>query len=248
LLRLSYMLHVLFKEFNSFLNSLIAYVVIGVFLTGIGLLMWVFPDTSVLEYGYADMDTLFSLGPYVFIFLIPAITMRSFAEERKSGTIELLLTRPLTDWNIILGKYLACFALVLLALIPTLVYYFSIRALGNPEGNIDTPGIIGSYIGLSLLAAVFCALGILASSITTNQIIAFILSAFLCFLMFTGFESLSSMDVWSSASLSIKQLGILYHYEAMSKGLIDSRDVIYFASVISLILLVTRIVIGSRSW
>src|SRR3954470_20465435 len=125
------MLHVLTKEFNSYLNSLIAYVVIGVFLTGMGLLMWVFPETSVLEYGYADMDTLFSLGPYVFIFLIPAITMRSFAEERKGGTLELLLTKPLTDWDLILGKFFACFLLVLTALIPTVIYYFSISALGN---------------------------------------------------------------------------------------------------------------------
>src|SRR5687767_9362579 len=138
------MLQVLSKEFNSFLNSLIAYVVIGVFLTGIGLLMWVFPETSVLDYGYADMDTLFSLSPYVFIFLIPAITMRSFSDERKGGTMELLLTKPLTDWEIILGKYTACFLLVIVALLPTILYYFSVHALGNPVGNIDTPGVVGS--------------------------------------------------------------------------------------------------------
>ena len=158
------MFQVLSKEFSSFLNSLIAYVVIGVFLMGMGLLMWVFPDTSVLDYGYADMETLFSLGPYVFIFLVPAITMRSFAEEKKGGTMELLFTKPLTDWDIILGKFLASFLLVLFALIPTLIYYYSISALGNPTGNLDTPGIIGSYIGLSMLAGVFCAIGIFASS------------------------------------------------------------------------------------
>lgn len=173
------MIRVLTKEFNSFLNSLIAYVVIGVFLTGMGLLMWVFPETSILDYGYADMETLFVLGPYVFIFLIPAITMRSFAEERKSGTMELLLTKPLTDWDIILGKFFACFLLVLFALLPTLIYYLSVSALGNPAGNIDTPGVIGSYIGLALLAGVFCSIGIVASSITANQIVAFILAAFL---------------------------------------------------------------------
>src|SRR5436190_20269766 len=166
------MLQILTKEFNSFLNSLIAYLVIGVFLTGIGLLMWVFPETSVLDYGYADMDTLFSFGPYVFIFLIPAITMRSFAEEKKGGTMELLLTKPLRDWDIILGKYLAGFFLILVALIPTIIYYFSIRQLGNPVGNIDTPGVIGSYIGLVLLGGVFCSVGIFASSITPNQIVA----------------------------------------------------------------------------
>lgn len=242
------MIRVLTKEFNSFLNSLIAYVVIGVFLTGIGLLMWVFPETSVLDYGYADMDTLFSLGPYVFIFLIPAITMRSFAEERKSGTMELLLTKPLTDWDIVLGKFLACFLLVLFALIPTIIYYFSIRALGNPAGNIDTPGVIGSYVGIALLAGVFCSVGIVASSITSNQIVAFILAAFLCFLVFSGFESISTLDVWSSNTLFIKQFGILYHYEALSKGLIDSRDVIYFVSVGALMLLISKTILSARSW
>lgn len=242
------MIRVLTKEFNSFLNSLIAYVVIGVFLTGMGLLMWVFPETSVLDYGYADMDTLFSLGPYVFIFLIPAITMRSFAEERKSGTMELLLTKPLTDWDIILGKYLACFLLVLFALLPTVIYYFSVSALGNPAGNIDTPGVIGSYIGLALLAGVFCSVGIVASSITSNQIVAFILAAFLCFIVFSGFESMSTLNVWSANALLIKQFGILYHYEALSKGLVDSRDVIYFVSVGALMLLISKIILSARSW
>lgn len=242
------MIRVLTKEFNSFLNSLIAYVVIGVFLTGMGLLMWVFPETSVLDYGYADMDTLFSLGPYVFIFLIPAITMRSFAEERKSGTMELLLTKPLTDWDIVLGKFLACFLLVLFALLPTLIYYFSVSALGTPAGNIDTPGVIGSYIGLALLAGVFCSVGIVASSITSNQIVAFILAAFLCFIVFTGFESMSTLNVWSAHTLFIKQFGILYHYEALSKGLIDSRDVIYFISVGALMLLISKTILSARSW
>lgn len=242
------MIRVLTKEFNSFLNSLIAYVVIGVFLTGMGLLMWVFPETSILDYGYADMETLFALGPYVFIFLIPAITMRSFAEERKSGTMELLLTKPLTDWDIILGKFFACFLLVLFALLPTLIYYFSVSALGNPAGNIDTPGVIGSYIGLALLAGVFCSVGIVASSITANQIVAFILAAFLCFIVFSGFESISTLNVWSENTLLIKQFGILYHYEALSKGLIDSRDVIYFISVGALMLLISKIILSARSW
>jgi ABC-2 type transport system permease protein len=242
------MIRVLTKEFNSFLNSLIAYVVIGVFLTGMGLLMWVFPETSILDYGYADMETLFSLGPYVFIFLIPAITMRSFAEERKSGTMELLLTKPLTDWDIVLGKFFACFLLVLFALLPTVIYYFSVSALGNPAGNIDTPGVIGSYIGLALLAGVFCSVGIVASSITSNQIVSFILAAFLCFIVFSGFESISTLNVWSENSLLIKQFGILYHYDALSKGLIDSRDVIYFISVGGLMLLISKIILSARSW
>lgn len=242
------MIQVLLKEFNSFLNSLIAYVVIGVFLTVIGLLMWVFPETSVLDYGYADMESLFSLGPYVFIFLIPAITMRSFAEEARGGTLELLLTKPLSDWDIILGKFLACFFLVLLSLLPTLIYFFSVRALGNPPGNIDAPGVMGSYIGLILLGAVFSSIGILSSSMTKNQIVSFIVAAFLCYLMFAGFESLSLLNVWSKSSLFIKELGLLYHYDALSRGLIDSRNVIYFGSVMTGMLLLTRIIMGARSW
>jgi ABC-2 type transport system permease protein len=248
LLRFETMLHVLAKEFNSFLNSLIAYVVIGVFLTAIGLLMWVFPETAVLDYGYADLDTLFSLGPFVFIFLIPAITMRSFAEEKKAGTMELLQTKPLTDWDIILGKFFASFLLVLTALAPTVIYYFSVSALGNPPGNIDTPGVIGSYIGLALLGAVFSAIGILASSVTPNQIVSFISAAFLCFMIFSGFDSLATLDIWQGTGLTIKQMGLLYHYESLGKGLIDTRDVIYFVSVTGLMLLLTRIIVGARAW
>jgi ABC-2 type transport system permease protein len=239
------MIQVFAKEFNSFLNSLIAYMVIGVFLTGIGLLMWVFPDTSVLDYGFADLDTLFSMGPYVFIFLVPAITMKSFAEEKKLGTLELLLTKPLSDWDVVLGKFLAAFALVLLALAPTIIYYVSIYKLGSPVGNLDSAGVWGSYIGLALLAMIFCAIGLLASSLTTNQIVSFILAAFLCFLIYTGFDSLST---FGNNALLIKQLGILYHYDSLSKGLIDSRDVIYFISVTAFMLVITKTVIGSRQW
>lgn len=242
------MLQVLTKEFNGFLNSLIAYIVIGVFLTAIGLLMWVFPDTSVLDYGYSDMDTLFLMGPYVFIFLVPAITMRTFAEEKKAGTIELLLTKPVSDWDIILGKFLANLLLVLFALAPTLLYYYTIYALGNPRGNIDTPGVIGSYIGIAFLAAVFCAIGVFASSVTRNQIVAFILAAFLCFLIFLGFDSVSSLELWSDDALRIKQLGILYHYDAMRKGLVDTRDIVYFLSVVFLMLSLTKLILGSRQW
>lgn len=240
------MIRVFAKEFTGYLNSLIAYLVVSVFLTGIGLLLWVFPETSVLDYGFADLDTLFSMGPYVFIFLIPAITMKSFAEEKKLGTLELLLTKPLTDWDIVLGKFFATLALTLMALIPSLIYYFSIYKLGNPVGNIDTAGVTGSYIGLSLLAAVFCSFGILSSSLTTNQIVSFILAAFLCFIFYTGIDSLSTLV--GKESLFIKELGVLYHYEALSKGLIDSRDVIYFLSLTALVLLFTKIIIGSRRW
>lgn len=242
------MFSIYLKEINSFLDSLIAYIVIGVFLTAIGLLMWVFPETSVLQYGFADMTTLFTLGPYVFMFLIPAITMRTFAEEKKSGTIELLMTRPLTDWDIILGKYFSSFTIVLFAIFPTLVYFVSLYLLGNPQGNLDIAGIAGSYIGLALLGAVFTAIGIFSSSVTENQIIAFVIAVFLCFIIYSGFSSFASINVWLSSSLLIEQLGILYHYSSMSKGLIDSRDLVYFFSVIMIMLLITHLNLGSRKW
>ena len=240
------MIRVFKREFNGFLSSLIAYMVIGVFLTGMGLLIWVFPETSVLDYGFADLDTLFSMAPYVFIFLIPAITMKSFAEEKKMGTLELLLTKPLSDTDVVLGKFLASFVLVLVALLPTVIYYFSVSRLGNPAGNIDTAAVIGSYIGLTLLAAIFCSIGILASSLTSNQIVAFILAAFFCFIFYTGFDSLSSFA--GSNALLIKQFGILFHYESLSKGLIDSRDVIYAFTLTGIFVLSTIIIVRSRLW
>jgi ABC-2 type transport system permease protein len=242
------MIQVFVKEINSFLNSLVGYVVLAVFLTGIGLLMWVFPESSVLNYGFADMATLFSLGPYVFMFLIPAITMRMLAEEKKTGTMEFLLTRPLHDAEIILGKYFAGVALVFFALLPTLIYYFSIRYLGNPPGNIDTAGTAGSYIGLLLLGAVFTAVGVFASSVTENQIVAFILAVFLCFLLYTGLDSLAAAGIWGAYGHFVEQLGISYHYLSMSKGLIDSRNIIYFMSLIALLLTSTNLVLGSRRW
>jgi ABC-2 type transport system permease protein len=162
--------------------------------------------------------------------------------------MELLFTKPLTDWDIIVGKFLASFALVLLALLPTLVYYYSLYTLGNPKGNIDTPGIIGSYIGLAMLAAAFSAIGIMASSMSANQIVAFILAAFLCYLTFSGFDAISGLEVWGPRALVIKQLGILFHYESMSRGLIDSRDLVYFASVIFLALSITKLILSSRQW
>ena len=240
------MIQIFSKEFSSYLHSLIAYLVIGVFLTGMGLLIWVFPETSVLDYGYADLDTLFSMAPFVFIFLIPAITMKSFAEEKKLGTLELLLTKPVTDWDIVLGKFLASFSLVMVALLPTLMYYYSVSKLGNPMGNIDTASVVGSYVGLALLASIFCAIGMLTSTFSTNQIVSFLLAAFICFLFYTGFDSISPFA--GGYALLIKQVGILYHYEALSKGLIDSRNVIYALSLTGFFLLVTKTVVSSRLW
>jgi ABC-2 type transport system permease protein len=162
--------------------------------------------------------------------------------------MELLFTKPLNDWDIILGKFLASFFLVLFALIPTLIYYYTLYVMGNPPGNLDTPGIIGSYLGLSLLAGGFCAVGMLASCITPNQIVAFVMAAFLCFLLFSGFDSISTLGFWSADALFLKQLGILFHYESISRGLVDSRDVIYFLSLIYLLLSITKLILGSRQW
>jgi len=242
------MVQIFLKEFNGFLNSLIAYMVMGVFLIIMGLLMWVFKDTSVLNYGYADMSTLFSFGPYVLIFLVPAITMRSFAEEKKLGTLELLMTKPLAERDIVLGKFFAAFVLVIISLIPTLIYYFTLSHLGNPEGNIDTSGVMGSFIGMTLLGGIFCSIGILASSITPNQIVSFIIGAFFCYLFYTGMDSAAALFNDGENSLLVRQFGIVYHYESLSKGLIDSRDLIYFFSVAFVMLLSTKTVLSSRSW
>ena len=167
------MLTILRKEFNAFLNSPVAYVVLGVFLVATGLFVWVFPDSSVLDYGYADLQTLFNLAPWIFLFLIPAITMRTFAEEKKAGTMELLLTRPLTDGQILGGKYSGLPAAGLLALLPTLLYYYSVYQLGNPEGNIDSAATVGSYLGLALLAAVFVAMGVLLPPSPATRLLPF---------------------------------------------------------------------------
>ena len=210
--------------------------------------MWVFPNSNVLDYGFADMSTLFNMSPYVFLFLIPAITMRSFAEEKKAGTLELLFTQPITDFQIILGKYFASLLLVLFALLPTLLYYYSVYQLGSPKGNIDSAGVFGSYIGLIMLAAVFTAIGIFASAVTENQIVAFIVAIFLCFIIFTGFSSLSTLAFWGQSADLINSFGIEYHYQSLSKGLIDSRDMAYFFSIVATMTISTQLVLGSRKW
>lgn len=237
------------KEIRSFLGSLIGYIVIAVFLTTIGLFTWVFPgDTNVLENGYSNIDTLFYIAPWVYLFLIPAITMRLFAEESRTGTIELLLTKPLTDFQIVFAKYIAGFVLVLFSLLPTLVYFYSVYNLGNPIGNIDVGGTWGSYFGLLFLGGVFVAIGLFASALSNNQIISFIVAVFLCFFCYVGFESISSLDLFGKIDNLIIELGINDHYISMSRGVIDTRDVIYFLGIISLFLLLTKTVVGSRKW
>jgi ABC-2 type transport system permease protein len=237
------------KELASFFSSLIGYLTIIVFLVLTGLMLWVFKgDFNILDYGFSGMDGLFIIGPFLYLFLIPAITMRMFAEEKKNGTMELLLTKPLSEMTLIWAKFLAGLTLVLISLLPTLVCYFSVYALGDPVGNIDTGSVAGSYIGLLLLGAAFVAIGLFASSITNNQIVAFILAALMSAFMHLGFESIYRMGFLGNADLFVRSLGMSYHYESISRGVIDTRDVIYFASVIALFLLATRIVLQSRKW
>lgn len=236
------------REISSFLSSLIAYIVIVVFLLVTGLFMWVFPDYSILDYGYASLDQLFIIGPWVFMFLIPAITMKFFSEEKRTGTIELLFTKPVSDLQIIFGKFLAGFGLVLFAILPTLLYAIALWYLADPVGNIDTGGIIGSYIGLLLLGGVFVSIGIFASSLTDNQIVAFLLGLFLCFFLYSAFESFKLLNLPVQVQLVLEQLGISAHFYAMSKGVLDSRDLVYFGSVIALFMMLTKTVLESRKW
>lgn len=239
---------VFLKELRSSFSSLIAYVVILVFLVLTGLLLWVFPQTNILDYGYANIDPLFQLAPYIYLILIPAITMRAFSEEQRAGTLELLFTKPISDWDIILGKYFASLVLVVFALAPTLLYYYTVYELGAPQGNVDTAAVMGSYMGLLLLGAVFTAIGLLASSLTENQIVAFMLSIFLCYFIYDGFASLAAVNLWADSAYLLIQLGIDYHYASISKGLVDSRNVIYFFSVILLLLQLTKLSLSSRKW
>ena len=243
------MLTLLRKEIRSFLGSLIGYIVIAIFLITIGLMLWVFPgETNILENGYANIDGLFYIAPWVFMFLIPAITMRLFAEESRTGTIELLLTKPISDWQIVIAKFLAGFVLVLFSLLPTLVYFYSVHSLGNPVGNIDSGGTWGSYFGLLFLGAAFVAIGIFASALTDNQIVSFIVAVFFSYFSYDGFYRISSLELFGAIDNIIIKLGIIEHYISMSRGVIDTRDVIYFFSVVGLFLLLTKTVLGSRKW
>jgi len=237
----------LVKEINAFLTSLIGYIVMIVFLLVTGLFLWVFDaDTNILDSGYADLGPLFFIAPWVFLFLIPAITMRSLAEERRTGTLEWLVTKPLTSFQIILSKYFAGLILVLITLAPTFIYVLSIYFLGNPVGNIDFGGTWGSYIGLVFLAASFVAIGIFSSSVTENQVVAFILATFLSFFLFTGFESIASFNFFGGADAFIINLGINAHYLSMSRGVIDTRDVIYFLALIAIFLQLTLLVFKAK--
>ena len=237
------------KEIGGFFSSLTGYLVIVVFLLLNSLFMWIVPGQfNVIENGYATLDTLFAIAPWVFLFLVPAITMRMFSEEKRSGTLDLLYTRPVSELQIILAKFLASWALVLCSLIPTLIYFWSVSRLGSPPGNIDMGGTWGSYIGLLFLGGIYAAIGLFASSLTGNQIVAFILAVFLSFLMYLGFEFLSGVAESGSTVFLISRLGISYHYNSISRGVIDSRDMLYFAGVILLFIVGTRTVLQSSKW
>jgi len=247
------MLTLYIKEIRSFLSSLIGYVAIGVFITLIGAFMWLIPSestgTNVMENGFANIDPLFGLAPWVYLFLIPAITMRTFSEEKKTGTIELLLTRPLSDMQIVLAKYFAGITLVIVSLLPTLIYYYTVSKLAADQRvGIDTGGMWGSYIGLLFLGAGFVSIGIFASAVSENQVIAFIIALLLCFFCYTGFEYIAKSGLFGKYDALIKSLGINDHYISMSRGVIDTRDMLYFISVIALFNVSTRLVVQSRKW
>lgn len=242
------MLSILTKEISGFFSSLVAYITMAAFLLVTGLFLWVFPDSSILEYGYAGLDSFFNIAPYIFMFLIPAITMRSLAEEQKDGTFELLATRPVSDLQIVLGKFLASLAIVVLTLFPTLIYYITVYQLGISIGNVDTGAVTGSYLGLILLGAAFTSIGLFTSSLGKNQIIAFTLAMFLCFFTFSGFDSLSRIISMQGIENFLSSLGINQHYQSISRGVLDSRDLIYFLSFTAVFLLFTKTILGGRKW
>ncbi len=235
------------KEVRGFLGSLIGHITVVVFLLLTGLFLWVFPD-NILDRGYADLAPLFFIAPWVFLFLLPAVTMRSFSEERRTGTIEFLLTKPLTELQVVAAKYIASVTLLVLALLPTLVYWYSIHELAVPRGNVDVGGTLGSYIGLLFLGGCFAAIGIFASAITDSQIVAFLIAVFLCFFLYLGFDLIADFQVFGALEGPIKSIGIQAHYMSMSRGVIDLRDVLYYLAVIVIFLLLTRTALQSRTW
>lgn len=243
------MLAIYRKEINAFFSSLIGYIVIAVFLLIMGLFLFVFPDTSLLDFGYATLGPFFTLAPNVLVFIIPAICMRAFAEEKQTGAIELLVTRPLRDLDIVMGKFFACLSLMLLALLPTLLYYLTIYQLGSPVGNIDAGGTFGSYLGLGFLCMAFVAIGLFASSLTSNQIVGFLIALALSFWFYFGFDLLASLPLfYANGEVFIQNLGMQAHFRSLGRGLIDSRDVIYFVSLTAFFLLLTVISLERRKW
>jgi len=243
------MLFLFKKEIQGFFSSLTGYLVIAVFLAITGLCLWVFPGVlNIPESGYASLDSLFYIAPWVFLFLVPAITMRSFAEEIKTGTIELLLTKPISEWQLAVAKFLAATALVLIALLPCVVYIISVWQLGNPPGNLDTGATYGAMIGLILLGAVYASIGTFASSLTDNQIVAFIAAALISFVFYEGFDALAQLIAAEGMQDFVSWLGVKGHYSSISRGVVDFRDLVYFFGVMLSFLLLTRLKLQSRKW
>lgn len=225
------------KEIQSFLSSIIGIMVMVLFLLLNGLVLFVFPsDYNALSAGYANLDSFFYIAPFIFLFLVPAITMRSFAEEKKIGTLETLLNRPLTKFQVVFSKYMASCTLVFLALLPTICYVYSIYQLGNPKGNIDMGAYYGAFLGLLFLSFVFVSIGIYTSILTNNQIIAFLLAVLACFVFYLGFDTLANLPFFSSISYKVSSFGIHYHYISIRRGVIDLRDILYFFSIASFFL------------
>jgi ABC-2 type transport system permease protein len=234
------------KEWQQFYSSLTGYLAVIIFLLLSGLLLFVFPDTSMLDFGYATLNGYFNLAPWLLLFLVPTVTMRSLSEEYRSGTFELLRTLPLKPRDIVRGKFLGALLVVATAILPTIVYAVSIQQLSS-TGGIDTGATIGSYTGLILLGAVFTSIGIFASSFTTNTVVAFVTGAFICFLLFNGFEAVSKLPVFKGGTdYYVEMLGINFHYRSISRGVIDIRDMIYFAGMVILFLYFTHINLGKR--
>lgn len=233
------MLSICKKELNQFFNNLTGYITIILFLLVNGLFLFVLRDSNLFDFGYATLDKFFELSPWVLIFLVPAITMRLFSDEFKTGTFEILQTRPISSWQIVGGKYVSILLVMLFVILPTFLYVFTIKSLST-TGTIDGGGILGSYIGLLLLSSVFAAIGLCCSSFTSNAVVAFLLSAFTCLIVYFGFNALSKLPVFIGyADYYIEMLGVDFHYRSTSRGLLDSRDIIYFASLNVLFLLIT---------
>ena len=227
------------KELKQFFSNLTGYIAIILFLLVNGLFLFVLKDSNLFDFGYATLDKFFELAPWIFLFLVPAITMRTLSDEFKAGTFEILQTKPLSRWQIVAGKYISVLIVLLLVIIPTFIYIFTIRSL-SAQGGIDSGGITGSYIGLFLLASVFASIGTCCSGFTNNAVIAFLISAFVCLLVYFGFDALSRLSFFANGpDYYIEMLGIDFHYRSISRGVLDSRDCIYFISVIFLFLLIT---------
>lgn len=236
------------KEIRSFLGSFIAYIVIGVFLLLTGLFLWMIKGNNIFDLGVASLQVMFEVAPFILIFLVSAITMRSISEEKRLGTLEILTTKPIHDVQIIVGKFLASVTLIIIAIIPTLFYYYAIYQLASPIGNIDTGATMGSYIGLILLAACYASVGMFSSSLTDNQIVALITSMLLNFFFFGVLGMLGDISWLTNIGKSLEWFGLEFHYDSISRGVIDTRDVIYFLGFIFIFLGLTKIVFESRKW